>query len=359
MNWNSLRKSYILSLVLIFSIGILVNPQYFNGAMTYAQNVNTIRVPGTAGDSSNPSSWVDSGIVLTGNTVSVSSSGIAYYCPGCTSSPDGPPQGSPDAGKPPGLCPSCNLARVPVGALVAKVGDSNPVLVGSGPTTLAGNGRIYFSFNDGYGDHSNNSGEYLVTVSGASPARPFDEVREINKVAIIFKEIHVWESETAIGCSNWEVSAWLYGQGEQKIQRLLQKCVDQDNTYPLDTSPAIVEDYFGERRLDVGGDIDEWGADFRGGGELGHIDFTLSEPPRTVSTWGMNTLQHKELFGHSFEVPIFSISFDVINCRSGYSYPPGSPCGYPPGIYYRLPGSQVWINGVAPSTDLEGCSFFC
>ena len=366
-------KSYTVSLVLIFSIGILVNLQNFNLPMAYAQNINLVKVPATAGDSSDLSSWVDSGISLSGNTISVKSSGKGYYCAGgpeyCPSTPDGPPPDTRDEGRPPDLCPACNHASAPVGALVAKVGDGSPVFIGSGPTSISGNGKIYFSFNDGYGHHSDNSGEYLLSVTGA-PGPFSGEVDLPTKIAITFIRAHVYESHAATGCSEWKIWAEIRdqnGRPTQPAQTVVDKCVDQDNTYVLDFRPSIVDEGFGSRNLNIWGCSIDWGGSCS---SLGTIFLDIGESKRYYE----KSTNVGHIFNREIEYADYALQFDVVVCPHPYNTYSTNLCAdpgwaggyYPAGIYYTMqpwadPETKRWISGVAPNTDLHGhsCIFTC
>lgn len=140
----------------------------------------TFSVPATAGDASPPTTWFDTGFDLkAGNPINVTASGTAQFCPtagpvfgGCSTTPDGPivnPNNPPPNPFPPGGCApggaGAPLCTANIGALIAVVGNGPAVLVGSGPTTLSGVGRLIFAYNDGYGDHYDNSGQYSVTIT--------------------------------------------------------------------------------------------------------------------------------------------------------------------------------------------------
>ena len=136
----------------------------------------TFTVPATAGDAAPPATWFDTGFdLLSGNPITVTASGLAQFCPtpgpvggsggGCSTNPSGPIPGSPSPALVPGGCPACPFPGAPVGTLIAKVGAGAAVVVGSGPTTLTGVGRLLFAYNDGYGAHFDNSGSYSVTIT--------------------------------------------------------------------------------------------------------------------------------------------------------------------------------------------------
>jgi hypothetical protein len=103
--------------------------------------------------------WIDTGIVVNeGDRVAFQASGqIAFgRSPGQTSNPDGNPSEHRASYPDP---------RVPVGALIGRVGNSAPFGIGmqTQPLPMPASGRLFLGVNDD--ERSDNSGFYVVTVS--------------------------------------------------------------------------------------------------------------------------------------------------------------------------------------------------
>ena len=169
------------SLILLLLIPAVV----FAGHQPSQTKSQTFSVPATAGDAAPPTTWFDTGFdLISGQPVTVTASGTALFCPtpglvgggGCSTTPAGPIAGSPEPTLEPGGCPACPADNVPLGTLIAKVGTAPPVVVGAGPVTLTGSGRLLFAYNDGYGDHFDNSGSYSVTITyNCAPGNGFGD----------------------------------------------------------------------------------------------------------------------------------------------------------------------------------------
>lgn len=112
----------------------------------------------TAGANGN---FFDTGITLpAGANATVSASGTTTFDPGypsagpngsiytCTNSTNG-----------------CALLNAPYLALIGKVGDQAATLVGAGPTTVTGPGRVKLAINDAFNGYYNNSGRYRVAIT--------------------------------------------------------------------------------------------------------------------------------------------------------------------------------------------------
>ncbi|KQU53338.1 hypothetical protein ASG84_24450 [Rhodococcus sp. Leaf278] len=61
------------------------------------------------------------------------------------------------------------------GALYARIGNGDPILIGEGPVVLNGAGPLSFAFNDGSESFGDNAGSYIATVTyddGITPVDP-------------------------------------------------------------------------------------------------------------------------------------------------------------------------------------------
>jgi len=107
--------------------------------------------------------WVDSGVnVNRGDRVAFSSSGDIMVAPGMSAGVGGTPAMS-SAQYP--------VPNAPAGALIAKVGNSAPFLIGSNnqPILMPADGRLMLGINDdGFGD---NTGSFSVTIAPTSQTR--------------------------------------------------------------------------------------------------------------------------------------------------------------------------------------------
>jgi hypothetical protein len=106
----------------------------------------------------NRQTWIDSGIdVRTNETLDITATGSVQYSPQLTNVTG--PNGA--AGVTRSRAP---MPRMPVGALVARVGNSAPFFVGQKANALSVpvNGRLYFAVNDDI--LTDNSGQFRVTV---------------------------------------------------------------------------------------------------------------------------------------------------------------------------------------------------
>jgi len=133
-----------------------VSPATAGGpATTTTTTTTTYTVPGSAVPGAS------TGLVLTaGASVTISATGAVCpygdsFCPG----PDGYPGWDTTSGAYGGF----PLAGGPAWGLVARVGAGPWVQVGSGPTTVSGEGVLELAVNDDY--LSDNSGSFTVTVS--------------------------------------------------------------------------------------------------------------------------------------------------------------------------------------------------
>lgn len=120
--------------------------------------------PGAIRVEANPG-WVDAGInVSRGDRVSFNASGDIMVAPGASAGVNG--------------TPALKSHQYPVptalaGALIGKVGNSAPFLIGSNtqPITMLAGGRLMLGVNDDYvGD---NTGAFSVTLTAEGPRRPF------------------------------------------------------------------------------------------------------------------------------------------------------------------------------------------
>lgn len=129
----------------------------------------TVHIPAAQG-------WVDTGLIVeAGQIISISASGSANQCgapnPNCTGNPDIDRMIGPDGNSAFEQCAGqfgpC-LITGPYGALVAKVGDGSPVLVGSGATFTADvSGTLYLGFNDHRYDDNTGGYSAVITVQPA------------------------------------------------------------------------------------------------------------------------------------------------------------------------------------------------
>lgn len=101
--------------------------------------------------------WVDSGLNVTrGDHVAFSASGDIMVAPGMSSGVGGTPALS---------SPNYPVRNAPAGALIGKVGNSAPFLIGSNnqPINMPADGRLMIGINDdGFGD---NTGSFSVTIA--------------------------------------------------------------------------------------------------------------------------------------------------------------------------------------------------
>lgn len=129
----------------------------------------TVYIPGSQG-------WVDTGLVVeAGQIISISASGSANQCgapnPNCTGNPDIDRMVGPDGNSAYEQCAGqfgpCLITGL-YGALVARVGDGSPVLVGSGATFTADvSGTVYLGFNDHRYDDNTGGYSAVITVRPA------------------------------------------------------------------------------------------------------------------------------------------------------------------------------------------------
>ena len=107
--------------------------------------------------------WVDSGVnVNRGDRVAFSASGDIMVAPGMSSGVGGTPALS---------SPNYPVPTAPAGALIAKVGNSAPFLIGSNtqPILMPADGRLMLGINDdGFGD---NTGSFSVTIIPTAQTR--------------------------------------------------------------------------------------------------------------------------------------------------------------------------------------------
>jgi Ca2+-binding EF-hand superfamily protein len=103
--------------------------------------------------------WVDTGInVRGGQRIFIDADGSV------TLSNNGSDVANPGGAQSGRLAPSAPLPNQPAGALIARIGDGPPVLVGNRQSFTANNGgRLYLGVNDDYFD--DNRGQYNVTVN--------------------------------------------------------------------------------------------------------------------------------------------------------------------------------------------------
>ena len=134
--------------------GVISRNEFVNtGAVgTSGQGLDqrTVTVPATE-------RWVDGGIdVRRGDVLEITASGtVEMSGPSDAATPEGSKTGR--------RAPDAPLPQQLAGALVMRIGDSQPILIGASRTVRAPNdGRAYFTVNDDYlGD---NSGEFRVNV---------------------------------------------------------------------------------------------------------------------------------------------------------------------------------------------------
>ncbi|GAA2061360.1 hypothetical protein [Williamsia deligens] len=112
----------------------------------------------TAGANGN---YFDTGITLpAGASATVSASGTAKFDPGYPSAgPNGSVYTCTNA------IVGCPLLNAPYLALIGKVGDQPSTLLGAGPSTATGPGRLKLAINDAFNGYVNNSGRYRVAIT--------------------------------------------------------------------------------------------------------------------------------------------------------------------------------------------------
>lgn len=104
--------------------------------------------------------WTDTGIVLrVGDQIDVTAMGRVYYAPG------GDNFGDPNGGANRPATPAAPLPSQDIGALVGRIGETEPFMVGSALTAyqVTRPGRLYFGVNDDV--VTDNSGQFRVTVT--------------------------------------------------------------------------------------------------------------------------------------------------------------------------------------------------
>jgi hypothetical protein len=116
-----------------------------------------------------------------------------------------------------------------------------------------------------------------------------------HKFAVTFNNLHVYYSHDTFGCANWYFGAYV---NEYSYLVLDNFCVDQDNTYRLAPTPAMVVEVPRDGKLHIstnGVDEDEhwYTAEFSdrvglfegiAGEDLGTIDLTFTDK----DNWGLN-----------------------------------------------------------------------
>jgi hypothetical protein len=191
---------------------------------------------------------------------------------------------------------------------------------------------------------------FLCFISPLSIAQIYAQPTHNNKIAIVFDQLHVYESHSWIGCANWDVFGSLEHEFSHReiVQLILKGCLNEDNTYRTLPTTAIVEELPDNEPLLL------WvwvlNRNWIGSDLLSYFNLDVSNPPpfRTPQT---------------IETADYNISFELYNCGSfPHSQDIKFICNYPPGQYYRFEGNQVaWQRGypLAPD-DLEGCGWpFC
>ena len=123
-------------------------------------------VPATSGggtEAGGGTDWFDSGVWLNGESVTVRASGIWSDC-GNTSAECG---ATPDGSGVQRIRGCRYIApQFSAGGLIARVGDSDAISVGSGPVALSGTGPVRFAINDCY--FGDNVGGFNVTMMPAT-----------------------------------------------------------------------------------------------------------------------------------------------------------------------------------------------
>jgi hypothetical protein len=182
---------------------------------------------------------------------------------------------------------------------------------------------------------------------------------QTNKIAIIAWQLTVRNSHAAIGCANWDVYAQLFYSdpftSRNIIQKILDDCVDEDNTYHMEPTTAIVEEYPPNewRRLIFYGYNEDWVGDK----VLAESVELLLPPPTYVAYY---TVEGNAWNGEPWNWDYTVYPVQVNNCRHPDWIRIGGLCSLPPGQYYTFPGQQFWTSGFPPDPDLEGCGWpFC
>jgi hypothetical protein len=179
---------------------------------------------------------------------------------------------------------------------------------------------------------------------------------QTNKVAIIFWQLTVINSHTWSGCANWNVYAQVFYSepfaSRQIIQKILDDCVDEDNTYHMWPTTAIVEEWPPNewRKLVLYGYNEGWFSDFY---VLAESVELLLIPPTFVSNFYVQGNAWKNQ-PWNWD---YTVNVQVNNCRHPDWIRIGGLCSLPPGQYYVFPGQMAWNSGWPPDPDLEGCVF--
>jgi len=145
-------KKYFLVVVAVLSLFAVVAPlgasAQGNSSVTPFQSVTVVNVYAI-------SVWNDTGVTLTpGMSVTISASGSVDRGVGQLTGPDGFNF----------LCGTvCTGAGLPIYSLIGQIGTGAPFFVGTGPTTVSGEGTLSLAFNDGL--YADNSGFFVATIS--------------------------------------------------------------------------------------------------------------------------------------------------------------------------------------------------
>ena len=179
-----------------------------------------------------------------------------------------------------------------------------------------------------------------------------------HKIAVIFDEVHIYSSHTAIGCANWNLLGFSF-YSEPPLTRsllttILDYCVDEGNTYRTIPTTALVEEFAPGERRTIGsyGTNELW---FGGTEQLGRVYLALYSPPEIWTRLTEHSIGDNE--------GDYSLTFSVLNCRHPILFVThlltGGLCALPPGEYYRDDRQSSWTRGVPPDPDLGGCGWPC
>jgi hypothetical protein len=141
-------KKYFLVVVAVLSLFAVVAPL---GASAQGNNGAALQTVTTTVNVYAISVWNDTGVTLTpGTSMTITASGsVDRSGEGHFTDPDG--------------LDGVEHAGLPAYSLIGQIGTGTPFFVGTGPTTVSGEGTLSLAFNDGL--YTDNSGFFVATIS--------------------------------------------------------------------------------------------------------------------------------------------------------------------------------------------------